>query len=307
MNRSAKGFRVVSSLFTLLNIAVFFLPVTRRVQENYAALSWQQSAYIKDMFGGGVPFGDGTTVGIEPLQMMCIICFMILPVILSVVAGIWGIVGNYRQMVSSILIYIILALYTGMYFSISAVWPDALDGQIYERGIACSLHLICSVCGALSATAALLCTPKKIEDVKVDIPQIREIKQQQIEAKYNIIMETSKKEEVPEYQPGKPRGVMVGLSGLYKGAEIPFTGGEYIKLGRQADNHLVFEGQPNVSRSHCQIKWDAGRGKYLFRDYSSNGSFVNGSKDCLPQNLEIEMEPGTVVAIGDETNTFRLE
>ncbi|MCI8502760.1 MAG: FHA domain-containing protein [Dorea sp.] len=307
MNRSAKGFRVVSSLFTLLNIAVFFLPVTRRVQENYAALSWQQSAYIKDMFGGGVPFGDGTTVGIEPLQMMCIICFMILPVILSVVAGIWGIVGNYRQMVSSILIYIILALYTGMYFSISAVWPDALDGQIYERGIACSLHLICSVCGALSATAALLCTPKKIEDVKVDIPQIREIKQQQIEAKYNIIMETSKKEEVPEYQPGKPRGVMVGLSGLYKGAEIPFTGGEYIKLGRQSDNHLVFEGQPNVSRSHCQIKWDVGRGKYLFRDYSSNGSFVNGSKDCLPQNLEIEMEPGTVVAIGDETNTFRLE
>ena len=254
-----------------------------------------------------MPFGDGTTVGIEPLQMMCIICFMILPVILSVVAGIWGIVGNYRQMVSSILIYIILALYTGMYFSISAVWPDALDGQIYERGIACSLHLICSVCGALSATAALLCTPKKIEDVKVDIPQIREIKQQQIEAKYNIIMETSKKEEVPEYQPGKPRGVMVGLSGLYKGAEIPFTGGEYIKLGRQSDNHLVFEGQPNVSRSHCQIKWDVGRGKYLFRDYSSNGSFVNGSKDCLPQNLEIEMEPGTVVAIGDETNTFRLE
>lgn len=307
MNRSAKGFRVVSSIFTLLNIAVFFLPVTRRVQENYAALSWSQLEYVKDMFGGGVPFGDGTTVGIDPLQMMWIICFMILPVIVSVVAGIWGIVGNYRQIVSSILIYIILALYIGMYFSISVVWPDASDGQIYERGIACSLHVMCSVCGVLSATAALLCTPKKIEDVKVNIPQIREIKQQQVEAKYNIIMETSEKEPSPEYQPGEPRGVMVGLSGLYKGAEISFIDGEYIKLGRQADNHLVFEGQPNVSRRHCRIKWEAGRKKYIFRDYSSNGSFVNGSKDCLPQNLEIEMEPGTVVAIGDETNTFRLE
>lgn len=307
MNRSAKGFRAVSSIFILLNLAVFFQPVTVRVQENYAALDWSQLEYIKGLFMGGVPFGDHVTVKISAVQTIWIIFLMAVPVIFSMIAGIWGIVGSYRQIVSSILTFLILGLYIGMYFSISVVWPEAAAGQTFERGIACSMHLICSVCAAAAACIALFCTPKKVQAARTVIPQVREIRQQQVEAKYNIIMETSEKKSPPEYKPGNPRGVIVGLTGMYQGAEIPLRDGEYIKLGRQADNHLIFEGQPNVSRNHCRIKWEAGRKKYIFCDYSSNGSFVNGSKDCLPQNLKIEMEPGTVVAIGDETNTFRLE
>lgn len=307
MNRSAKGFRVVSSIFILLNIAAFFMPVTARVQENYAALKWSQLDYVKSMFAGGIPFGDHVIVDISVMQMIWIIFLMVLPLILSVITGIWGIVGSYRQIASSILAFLILVLYIGMYASISVVWLEAGAGQIYERETACLMHMICSVCGALAASAALLCTPKKVKTTQVNIPQVREIKQQQVEAKYNIITEKSDKKPIPEYKAGEPRGVIVGLTGMYAGAEIPLTNGEYIKLGRQADNHLIFEGQPNISRNHCRIKWEAGRRKYIFCDYSSNGSFVNGSKDCLPQNLEIEMEPGTVVAIGDDTNTFRLE
>ena len=111
----------------------------------------------------------------------------------------------------------------------------------------------------------------------------------------------------PEQNAKGPRGVMVGLTGIYAGAEIPFADGEYIKLGRLANNDLVFEGQPKVSRNHCRIKWNSASKRFSFYDYSSNGTFVNGSEDCLPQNLEIEMLPGTVIAIGDENNTFRLE
>ena len=110
---------------------------------------------------------------------------------------------------------------------------------------------------------------------------------------------------IPPYVPGHPKGVMVGLVGVYAGAEIPFKIGERIRLGRLANNDLVFEGQDKVSRNHCYIKWDGY--KFLIKDSSSNGVFVNGSEDCLPQNIEIEIPIGSVIAIGDENNTFRLE
>lgn len=307
MNRSAKGFRVVSGLFILLNLAAFFFPVTGRVQENYAAIKWYQLDYIKSMFGGSLPY-DGKGAGITVVQTLWILCFVVLPLFLAMIAGIWGIIGNYKQRTSSILAFAVFTLYIGMFVSLGILWPDAAEGQVYRREMACMLHLIFSGCGVALAAAALLCTPKEIKAVKNSIPQVREIKQQQVEAKYNIIIEKSKEKQVqPSYVPGNPRGVLVGLTGIYAGAEIPLTSGEYIKLGRQTNNHLVFEGQPNVSRNHCRIKWDAGRKKYTFCDYSSNGSFVNNSDECLPQNLEIDMEPGTVVAIGDERNTFRLE
>lgn len=99
----------------------------------------------------------------------------------------------------------------------------------------------------------------------------------------------------------------MGLAGIYAGAEIPLAGGDWITLGRQTNNHLVFEGQAKVSRSHCKIRWDGSRKKYILCDYSTRGTFVNGSEECLPQNLELDIPPGTVIAIGDDTNTFRLE
>ena len=107
--------------------------------------------------------------------------------------------------------------------------------------------------------------------------------------------------------PGNHRGVLVGLTGIYAGAEITMPPGEFIRMGRQNTNHLVFEGQKSVSRDHCKMKWNADSQTYTIYDYSSTGSFVNGSHDCLPQNLEMTLEPGCVLAIGDETNTFRLE
>lgn len=312
MNRSAKGFRIISGIFVLLNLVAFFLPVTKRIQENYVTIGWSQMDYAGNMLDKCLPHGKETIVhNITSIQIVWILGLMILPLLLVLITGIWGIVGNYKQIVSSILSFVVLACYVGMVTFLEILWPEAINGQVYERGIACTLHLVFSGCSVVAAIVSILLTPKKIETTQKGIPQVEEIRQQQVEAKYSVIVDEPKKEQpqlgIPPYVPGNPRGVMVGLTGLYAGAEIPFANGEYIKLGRLATNDLVFEGQPKVSRNHCRIKWDAGRKKYVFCDYSSNGSFVNGSEDCLPQNLEMEMEPGTVVLIGDNTNTFRLE
>lgn len=302
MNRFAKKFRVLCSLCVLCNMIAFFLPVTRRVQENYADLTWNQPDYIKGALSRYIPAFEKGASDVASVSLVWVLFFMVLPLLLSLIAGIWGLAGNYIQKTSSILSFVVLLLYIVMAADISRLWPEAAVGQEYCRGNACMLALIFSGLGAVFAAAALAATPRKIKHSETTIPQVEEIRQEQVEAKYNIMIgEQQKRQTGPEH------GVLVGRTGLYAGAEIPLTDGEWIRLGRQSDNHLIFGGQNNVSRNHCQIKWDNGRQKYIFRDYSTNGTFANGAPDCLPQNLDLDLEPGTTIALGDENNTFYLK
>lgn len=104
-----------------------------------------------------------------------------------------------------------------------------------------------------------------------------------------------------------PRGVMVGVAGVFSGKEITFKDRETLRLGRDLANDLVFTNASHISRNHCQITWYAQKQKYYVIDRSSNGCFINGASVRLPKNVEIALEPGTVIAIGDRTNRFRLE
>ena len=302
MSRFAKKFRVLSSFCVLLNLITLFLPITKRIQENYADLTWSQLDYIQNALADYIPSFQKETADVISMPIEWILGFMVLPLVLSLIAGIWGFVGSYVQKISSILVFGVLVLYIGLSVNISRFWPEAAIGQEYCRGSACMLALIFSGCAAVWAVAALAVTPRKVKAAATNIPQVEKIRQDQIETKYNIMTE-----EKQEAQTEQTHGVLVGRVGIYAGAEIPMTDGEFIRLGRHSDNHLIFAGELNVSRNHCQIKWDAGRGKYVFRDYSSNGSFVNGSEDCLPQYLDLDLEPGTTIAIGDEKNVFYLK
>lgn len=302
MNRFAKKFRVLGSLCILLNMAALFLPVTKRIQENYADLTWNQVDYIKGALSRFFPAFAEESSDVAAVSAGWVFFFIILPLLLALTAGIWGLAGNYVQKVSSFLSFAVLLLYIGMAVSVSRLWPEAAVGQTYCRGEACTAVLVFSGLGAVFAIAALISTPGKIKTAETVIPQVEEIRQEQVEAKYNIMMEEQQK---PQKEP--EHGVLIGRAGLYAGAEIPLTDGECIRMGRKADNHLVFSGQDNISRSHCQIKWDERRQKYIFRDYSANGTFANGSPDCLPQNLDLDLDPGTTIALGDESNTFYLK
>lgn len=104
-----------------------------------------------------------------------------------------------------------------------------------------------------------------------------------------------------------PRGVMVGIAGVFRGAEIAMRDGEIMNLGRDLSNDLVFQDAPHISRMHCYIIWQAEQQKYLIEDHSSNGCYINDAIERLPQNVPIALEPGTLVDIGDRTNRFRLE
>lgn len=309
MERYAKGFRSIGGFLILLNLVAFFLPVTIYTQVGYQPARWSQLSYVQSLLGSAK--AGETMMTLDQTQILLVVCGMLLPLVLSLAAGLLGFLGNPRQRISSIFSFIVVLCYLAASLMLHTLWPEAKDTQAYQRGISLTVNLVVSAAAAVMGILSLAATPRKVKNQEKKIPQVQEIKQQQVEAKYNIMMEETNRKETRETQPSSvpadPRGVLVGLTGVYAGMEIPLPSGEFIKLGRLTTNHLVFEGQKSVSRDHCKMKWDADSQIYTICDYSSTGSFINGSHDCLPQNLEMTLKPGTILAIGDETNTFRLE
>ena len=189
MERYAKGFRSFSGFLILLNLAGFFLPLTERTQEGYTPLRWSQFDYIKALLGGALPSAGEDTIFVSSTQTALILCCMVLPLILALAAGIWGIVGGPRQRVSSLLIFLVLILYLALYGFLDILWPEAQFTQTYIKGIACQVCIAVSGCSGAFGVLSLISTPKKVKKVEKKIPQLQEIRQQQAEAKYSIMME----------------------------------------------------------------------------------------------------------------------
>lgn len=300
MDRLAKGVRVAGGLLLFANLAALFLPVTKIVQEPYYPaenpLLITPFNYIRAVFQKNADlFLDGYTTK----QLVLILCFMALPVLLSLVAGIIGIVGSPRQIISGIFAIVIAGIYGTLLPMMDYIWPEQLlPDQEYQWGYALFLTLGVSAVSAVLGIIGLFVrprTPKKT--AAAVIPQVYEMKQEQEMARYSIM----------EPEPSHSGGVMTGLAGMYAGASIPFQDGESIRLGRMPENDLVFENQSRVSRNHCVITWHAGENRYEIVDYSSNGSYINEEEECLPQNMKIVLQPGTILDIGSKENRFRLE
>ncbi len=115
-------------------------------------------------------------------------------------------------------------------------------------------------------------------------------------------------QSMPQTRLGEPKGIMRGLNGLYAGAEIDLKHGTII-IGRDANRaNLVYDDScTKVSRKHCEMSYDVQAKLFVIVDTSSNGTFKNENPNCLPQNMRINLEPGSIIDIGDESNRFILE
>lgn len=385
MNQKARGLRIACGIVILLNVIVLFIPMTKCSIESYSPVLYSQFDYVINVTSSAEPYYADYTTG----RFFWMFCFILLPCILSLVAGVWGIVASEKKNFSWILVFSALLLYIILMISIGSYFPDSS----FTRDMGGIWNIIISIAASILAAIALIMKDETSEEVVIgDIPKVEEIKQEQVKAKYNIISDegdqamndtsgqnaapfaqssanpfadsteasvnpfTSQTEAsvnpfgnpteasansfssrteaaptmdvheteapltgevepavnrtaamIPQYVPSPPRGVLVGLTGMYAGAEIPFQNGMTIRLGRLNNNDLIFEGQGMVSRNHCSIRWDGVSHTFVFKDTSSSGTYVNGSEDCLPQNIEIEIPVGSVIALGDESNSFRLE
>lgn len=322
MKKLAVFFRVAVIFLLFADIGFLFIPVIKTVQENYPTDTYSQADFIKDVFSKFV-MGD-SQLKISGSQAIQIVLLIGLPVLLAIVFAIVSIVLENRQLISGIAAIVISAL--NVVFTTRAVSM----GQIYKKkyqdivsmnglNIVLALAVILMICG-LMVIITKPASAKKNKSKDNVIPDVEQIHQEQIKPRYEFIDEAAleqsvdvEEEKMQEENPvqksesGAARGVMVGITGMYAGAEIPFKSGEELKFGRDNINDVIFPDARKVSRTHCTITWDAEKEEFYIVDTSSNGCFINEMDECIPQNLPIRLEVGTILDIGDNTNRFRLE
>lgn len=304
MDRLAKSIRISCGIVLLANLAGWFLPWVSITQENYPALTASLWNYIVTLFTGK---GDALTMtaadAFSPAQKMLIVLCMIVSACVVLLFGIWGIVGGPKQIVTGLGALGNLAFQIVLFFNRSKMWT-LTENQTAAMQIGNTVLLVAASVAAILGIATFIFRPRvhRVEE-KAEIPKLQEIKEQQLQARYNVVQE----EAVQETPVNVPHGTLVGVTGLYQGAQITLKDGEMIRLGRSSENDLIFADQMHVSRRHCQITWDEAQGKYKIYDTSSTGSYMNGQEEPLPQNMEVWLGTGVTLDIGDSTNRFSLE
>lgn len=101
-------------------------------------------------------------------------------------------------------------------------------------------------------------------------------------------------------------GSIMGLTGDYAEAIFRLDSDEVVTIGRDPKtSHIVMdENSEHVSRTHCSIRAVSSSGTYVVHDQSRNGTFIDGKR--IASGVDVEVPRGTVIAVGDMHNTFRL-
>ncbi len=342
MKKAAKFFRIVGGLLMLSEIAYLFLPMIKASQKNYPTKYYSQIKFLKDVIGWYV--SGAKEIKVSQADLIAVLLFIALPVVLSVIFGIVCLATGACQRICGIASIVSGGLNIAFYFN--AVSMGKIYKKQYQTISKQPLLNVILVAAVLLILFGVMLIISKASKQKADSEDVSAMSKQfygdtagedirngqmngsgadtnaevaaDMEMQANAGMSANADSEVTEaeyFEPGQtqektvsePRGVMVGLSGMYKGAEIPFKSGESIKFGRDTSNDMVFTDAPRVSRHHCVITWDGENKVYQIIDNSSNGCYINGMEECIPQNIPLQLEIGTIIDIGDENNRFRLE
>lgn len=117
-----------------------------------------------------------------------------------------------------------------------------------------------------------------------------------------------REQEKKQHQPDVPKcaPALLGISGMYAGSNFPLTPDQPVILGRDsAAAQIVFsQGAQKISRRHCEVMFNSQTQQYRVTDFSSNGTYVNGSR--LPANAPVKLARGTEIALGDSNNIMKL-
>ncbi len=100
-------------------------------------------------------------------------------------------------------------------------------------------------------------------------------------------------------------GALVGVSGMYQGAEIPLHPGDKIIIGRDGEKSNLVIQDKGISRKHCEITYDAYNQTYVICDYSTNGVYL-GDGSRVGAQQPVFVKPGSVLQIGSTDNVFQL-
>lgn len=101
-------------------------------------------------------------------------------------------------------------------------------------------------------------------------------------------------------------GQLIGINGACAGYKFDLTSGEEIIIGKDAKVSMVVidPAYKEISRKHVGVCYDIIRDRYCVVDYSSNGTWANGSR--LVPGQEVYLPRGTELKLANDKNTFRL-
>lgn len=104
------------------------------------------------------------------------------------------------------------------------------------------------------------------------------------------------------------QGSITFLTGSCAGFQIPVSSTEVL-IGKDPARCQVVIGMEHtkVSRCHCGVKFDATEGYYIVTDYSSNGTFNADGNIQIAMGSPSYLDSGTILALADGANTFRLD
>lgn len=102
-------------------------------------------------------------------------------------------------------------------------------------------------------------------------------------------------------------GTFTGLQGGFEGVGYMLDDGVEYSIGRDGDvcGIVVDDGNTSISRLHCTIRFVSAQNGYYVTDQSSNGTFANGER--LVKGEARFVSRGTVITLGDQTESFRLD
>ena len=101
-------------------------------------------------------------------------------------------------------------------------------------------------------------------------------------------------------------GSLIGINGSCAGYNFELNAGEEIVIGKDAKMSMVVidPAYKEISRKHVGVCYDIIRDQYRVVDYSSNGTWANGSK--LVPGQEVYLPHGTELKLANDKNTLRL-
>lgn len=102
-------------------------------------------------------------------------------------------------------------------------------------------------------------------------------------------------------------GMIMGVSGELQGNEYRLEHGREVLIGRDADvcNIIFSRDNTNVSRHHCNIRYDGVSNCYYVTDLSRNGTFFSDGRR-LSYHESVKVRAGQTIGIGGSTERIRL-
>lgn len=104
---------------------------------------------------------------------------------------------------------------------------------------------------------------------------------------------------------GKKHALYVTIRVDRKIRKLKFSTDKILRIGRSDDECDICIKKSEISRIHCEIRYDTGRDKFIVRDYSKNGTYID--EGLIGKGRYALLDSGEMFYLVNSANKFCLE